>query len=106
MKQPSTTPLDSKYIQEISQLFKIISDPTRLSILFLLQEKERSVGGIAETLNMEQSAISHQLKTLRTARLVKSERNGKQMIYSLDDLHVFSILEQALTHIKEVKQDK
>lgn len=94
----------NEYIQEISQLFKIISDPTRLSILFLLQE-ELSVGVIAKELDMEQSAISHQLKTLRTARLVKSQRNGKQMIYSLDDLHVFSILEQALTHIKEEKED-
>ena len=101
MKQSSKTPLESKYIQEISKFFKIISDPTRLSILFLLQKEELSVGAIAASLNMEQSAISHQLKTLRTARLVKSERNGKQIIYSLDDLHVFSILDQALTHIKE-----
>lgn len=104
MKQSTAAPLENKYIQEISKTFKIISDPTRLSILFLLQEEEQSVGAIAETLNMEQSAISHQLKTLRTARLVKSERSGKQMIYSLDDLHVFSILEQALTHIKEEKK--
>lgn len=101
----SITLLENEYIQEISQLFKIISDPTRLSILFLLQEEKLSVGVIAKALDMEQSAISHQLKTLRTARLVKSQRNGKQMIYSLDDLHVFSILEQALTHIKEEKEE-
>lgn len=101
MKHSSTTPLESKYIQNISETFKVISHPTRLSILFLLQNEELSVGAIAAALHMEQSAISHQLKTLRIARLVKSERKGKQMIYSLDDLHVFSILEQALTHIKE-----
>lgn len=101
MKQSSYFSLDDNYIQEISQFFKIISDPTRLSILFLLQENERSVGEIALALKMEQSAISHQLKTLRTARLVKSVRSGKQMIYSLDDMHVFSILDQALIHIKE-----
>lgn len=104
MEHSSTSALENKYIQEISHLFKIISDATRLSILFLLQENELSVGDIAQALEMEQSAISHQLKTLRTARLVKSERNGKQMIYSLDDLHVFSILEQSLTHIKEEKE--
>lgn len=101
MTQSTPPSLESKYIKEISQLFKIISDPTRLAILFLLQDDERSVGTIAKSLDMEQSAISHQLKSLKMARLVKSERNGKQMIYSLDDLHVFSILEQALTHIKE-----
>ncbi|MBC9708227.1 MAG: helix-turn-helix transcriptional regulator, partial [Enterococcus sp.] len=52
-------------------------------------------------LSMEQSAISHQLKTLKTSRLVKSKRVGKNMIYSLDDLHIFSILEQVSTHIEE-----
>lgn len=104
MNQSAAKPLEKEYIQEISKVFKVISDPTRLSILFLLQEEKLNVGTIAEALNMEQSAISHQLKTLKTARLVKSERKGKQMIYSLDDLHVFSILEQALTHIKEETQ--
>ncbi len=53
---------------------------------------------------MEQSAISHQLKTLKDARLVKSRREGKSMLYSLDDLHVFSILEQVLTHVSELEK--
>lgn len=55
---------------------------------------------------MEQSAISHQLKTLKDARLVKSRREGKSMLYSLDDLHVFSILEQVLTHVNELEKIK
>lgn len=101
MKSPSTPPIKEEYVQKISEVFKVISDPTRLSILFLLHEKEHHVGAIAESLNMEQSAISHQLKTLKKARLVKSNRTGKKMFYSLDDLHVFSILDQVLTHIKE-----
>lgn len=105
MKPSSTSPLTNEAIQEVSKIFKMISDPTRLSILFLLQKEELSVGAIAQSLSMEQSAISHQLKTLRTSRLVKSKRAGKNMIYSLDDLHVFSILEQVLTHIEEQEQE-
>lgn len=103
MNPSSTSPLTNEAIQEVSKIFKMISDPTRLSILFLLQKEELSVGAIAQSLSMEQSAISHQLKTLRTSRLVKSKRAGKNMIYSLDDLHIFSILEQVSTHIKEQK---
>ena len=99
-----TSPIDKESILSISKLFKVISDPTRLSILFLLQKEELSVGNIVLALDMEQSAISHQLKTLKDARLVKSRREGKSMLYSLDDLHVFSILEQVLTHINELEQ--
>ena len=101
MKSSSTSPLTNDSIQEVSKIFKMISDPTRLSILFLLQKEELSVGVIAQSLSMEQSAISHQLKTLKTSRLLKSKRVGKNMIYSLDDLHIFSILEQVSTHIGE-----
>ena len=73
MKSSSTSPLTNDSIQEVSKIFKMISDPTRLSILFLLQKEELSVGVIAQSLSMEQSAISHQLKTLKTSRLVKSK---------------------------------
>lgn len=96
--------LEKESIQEVSSIFRLISDPTRLSILFLLHQEELSVGNIAKNLNMEQSAISHQLKTLKNSRLVKAKRAGKNMIYSLDDLHIFSILEQVLTHVKEQKE--
>lgn len=105
MELPSSFPLEKESIQEVSAVFRTISDPTRLSILFLLQREELSVGNIARALDMEQSAISHQLKTLRDSRLVKSKRAGKSMIYSLDDLHIFSILEQVLTHINEEKNE-
>jgi len=104
MKTPPSSSLNKETIQEISKVFKVISDPTRLSILFLLQHNELSVKSIAQSLDMEQSAISHQLKTLRESRLVKSKREGKSMIYSLDDLHVFSVLEQVLTHINEKEE--
>ncbi len=103
MDKPAAYPVDKETIQSISKLFKVISDPTRLSILFLLQSEELSVGNIATSLDMEQSAVSHQLKTLKDSRLVKAKRAGKIVIYSIDDHHVFSILEQVSTHIEEEK---
>ncbi|MDD4448549.1 ArsR/SmtB family transcription factor [Trichococcus shcherbakoviae] len=103
MDTPTPSILDKNSIHAVSKLFKIISDPTRISILFLLQQQELSVGAITIALEMEQSAISHQLRTLKEARLVKARREGKTIFYSLDDIHVFSILEQVLTHVKEIE---
>lgn len=88
-------------IQAISKFFKVISDSTRLSILYLLKEKERNVSEIVEKMNMEQSAISHQLRILKDSRLVRSKREGKSRIYTLDDDHIFDILDQVLIHINE-----
>ena len=103
MDTPTPSILDQNSIHAVSKLFKIISDPTRISILFLLQQQELSVGAITIALEMEQSAISHQLRTLKEARLVKARREGKTIFYSRDDIHVFSILEQVLTHVKEIE---
>ena len=88
-------------INVISSFFKIISDSTRLSILYLLKEKERNVSEIVHEMNMEQSAISHQLRILKDARLVRSQRDGKSMIYKLDDEHIFDILNQVHININE-----
>ena len=101
---PITPQLDKKSIQSVSKIFKIISDPTRISILFLLQQQELSVGSITTSLEMEQSAISHQLRTLKEARLVKARREGKAIFYSLDDPHVVHILEQVLDHVREIAE--
>lgn len=92
-------------IQAVSQYFKILSDYNRLSILFLLKERKRSVSEIVEILNLEQSAVSHQLKILRDSRLVKAQRQGKSMIYELDDDHVFTILQQIIIHVQEHDDD-
>jgi len=86
-------------VQAVSQFFKILSDPTRLKILMFLKEGERNVSSISETLGMEQSAVSHQLKLLRDNRLVKARRDGKAMLYSLDDQHVLDVLEQTFRHV-------
>lgn len=86
-------------IYPLSELFKAFSDPTRLRILSTLMEGEMCVSNLAKGLNMTDSAISHQLKTLRQSHLVKGIREGKQMYYSLDDDHVLTMLIQGLSHI-------
>ena len=88
-------------LMEASRLFKVLGDPSRLSILHLLEGGELNVTAISEKLDMEQSAVSHQLKTLKDARLVKARRDGKSMIYSQLDGHVYEILAQMFTHVEE-----
>lgn len=88
-------------ISRLSEVFKIFGDSTRIRILWALFDKELCVFDISEAINMSQSAISHQLRTLKQARLVKSRRNGKNTFYSLDDEHIKRIIEQVLIHIEE-----
>jgi len=88
-------------LYKVSQLFKTISDPTRIRILFALEKTELCVCDISIILNMTQSAISHQLKTLKDANLVSNRRDGKTIFYKLADEHVHAIFNQALTHINE-----
>ena len=99
-KKTAETP-DENTLIDLSELFKIFGDSTRIKILFTLLEGERSVNEIAAALNMTQSAISHQLRILKTSRLIKAERDGKLSIYSLADTHVASILSQGLEHVNE-----
>jgi len=92
--------LTPETIENVAQIFKALSDPTRIKILYLLSEEECSVGHIADVLEMSQSAVSHQLSFLRTLRLVKNRREGSTMIYTCDDDHVIGLLKQAVTHIE------
>ena len=94
-------PLDETTADRLAEVFKVFGDNTRIKVLWLLLDKEFCVYDIAEALDMTQSAISHQLRTLKQARLVKARRDGKNTFYSLDDDHVKGILEQVLTHITE-----
>ncbi len=91
---------NEKYIQPMADIFKVLSDPTRIRILSLLAHEEMCVTCIAEALNMTHSAISHQLRLLRATNLVKFVKDGKEVIYSLDDAHVLSLFDQALDHVK------
>lgn len=88
-------------IYELSDFFKVIGDITRIKILISLEEKEMCVGELAEKLVMTKSAVSHQLKTLRSAKLVRAEKRGKNVFYALSDYHVKALLETALEHVCE-----
>ncbi len=88
-------------IYNLAELFKVFGDSTRIRILLLLQEKEASVNEIANELNMNQSAISHQLKNLKHSKLIKNRREGQTIYYSLDDDHVYKIIEMGLAHVEE-----
>ncbi len=92
---------DSDKMSDLSLLYKALSDPTRLRILFALDAAEMCVCDISALLEMTQSAISHQLRILKQARLVKSRKEGKMVFYSLSDLHVAAIIEQGLRHVHE-----
>ena len=88
-------------LSDLSDLFKIFADSTRVKILYALFESEMCVCAIAELLGMTQSAISHQLRILKNAKLVSSRRDGKSVIYSLADEHVRTIIGQGREHIEE-----
>lgn len=88
-------------LYDLADFFKIFGDSTRLNIIWALDESEMCVCDIAVLLNMTKSAISHQLKTLRRANLVKFRREGKVIYYSLKDEHVKDIFEKGMEHIKE-----
>ena len=83
-------------LYDLAELFKVFGDSTRIRILFVLFEKDVCVCDLAETLNMTQSAISHQLKILKQNKLVKGRREGKSVFYSLADDHVRTIIEQGI----------
>ena len=93
--------LSQQYIQPLADVFKVRGDPTRLRILRVLMNQEVCVRDIADELGMGQSAVSHQLRILRDARLVQFRRDGKTVYYSLADAHVFTLLDVGLEHVAE-----
>ena len=94
--------LDDATSLELADIFKVLGDKTRIKLLSLLAaEEELCVCDIAESLQMGPSAISHQLRVLRAARLVKFRKAGKEAFYSLDDDHVVKLMRQGLEHVRE-----
>ena len=87
---------------QTTEIFKALSDTNRLRILLLLEQEESSVGHITHTLNLSQSNVSHQLKILKQARLVKSLRQGQSKIYSIDDQHVSTLLKQSHSSYRNI----
>lgn len=95
-KQPA-----EEHLYDLAELFKVFGDSTRIKILYALVETELCVGDLAQILNLSQSAVSHQLKILKDAKLVKFRREGKIIFYSLDDDHVRTILNMGMEHVEE-----
>lgn len=93
-------PIDGETVFRLAEIFKILGDPTRIKLLSLLvREEKMSVSAIAGELGMGASAISHQLRVLRGSRLVKFQKDGKEVWYSLDDDHVVALMRQGLEHV-------
>ena len=92
---------DEELLYDLADLFKTFGDTTRIKILYALMEHELCVADLAEAIDATQSAVSHQLRTLKQSRLVRAKRDGKNVMYSLSDDHVHSMLAQGMTHICE-----
>ena len=99
-KAPEELP-DEELLYDLADLFKVFSDTTRIKILFALMGRELCVADIAEETGSTQSAVSHQLRTLKQAHLVKFDRDGRNVVYSLADDHVYTMLNQGMSHICE-----
>src|SRR5690625_2960034 len=92
--------IDDETLFVVSQTFKALGDRTRIPILHLLYHRECSVNEIAESLDLRQSSVSHQLRFLKNLRLVKNRREGTSIYYSHDDEHVIQVLEQMIAHAR------
>lgn len=92
---------DEETLYDLAEFFKVFGDSTRIRIMCALFESEMCVCDIAALLNMTQSAVSHQLRVLKQARLVKPRKEGKVVYYSLDDEHIKDIFKEGLEHINE-----
>lgn len=97
---PKELPSDND-LNRLAEFYKIMGDPTRLKILITLEKGEFCASDVANVVGMSRSAISHQFKALKAAKLVKSRKEGKTVFYSLDDSHIHSVLHVAFEHILE-----
>ena len=92
---------DEQELCDVAELYRVFGDKTRVTILYTLVGEEKCVNDIAETMGMTLSAVSHQLRVLKQAHLVRYRREGKNALYSLSDDHVRTILAQGLEHVRE-----
>lgn len=92
--------LDEETLLSVSQIFKALADPTRIRLLNLICCEEHSVNDIAETLGLNQSAVSHQLRLLKNLRIVKYRREGTTIYYSCDDEHIQRLLHETINHAR------
>ena len=95
------TGIDPDALEGLTEIFRVLGDPTRLRILDALSRGELCVGDLAARLGVTESAVSHQLRLLRSARIVRARRDGRMIFYTLDDTHVLTLFEQGLRHVQE-----
>ncbi|HEY1308816.1 MAG TPA: metalloregulator ArsR/SmtB family transcription factor [Vicinamibacterales bacterium] len=93
--------LDPHTVDELTETFRMLGDPTRIRILDALSRSELCVGDIAHQLAVTESAVSHQLRLLRNVRIVRARREGRMIFYALDDKHVLGLFRQGLRHVQE-----
>jgi DNA-binding transcriptional ArsR family regulator len=93
--------MSSRDLDGLTEIFRVLGDPTRVRILDTLSNAELCVGEISRRLEVSESAISHQLRLLRSRRIVRSRRDGRLIYYALDDRHVLALFKQGLRHVQE-----
>lgn len=106
INQVKLSNIDREEIQDLSEIFKLFADETRLRIICATLNTELCVCDLCELLGLSQSAVSHQLQLLRSSKLVKYRKEGKQVYYSLEDEHIENIIKMALAHITEGDEKK
>ncbi len=103
-RRPSRPPapaLSQAAAQALAETFRVLGDPTRIRLIAAMALAERCVGDLAHLVGMSESAVSHQLRMLRAARLVRTRRAGRQVFYTLDDGHILALFQQGLSHVHE-----
>lgn len=93
--------LSPDHVQSLADTFRVLGDPTRVRILDTLRDGELCVNDLAARIGLSESAVSHQLRLLRTMRLVRVRRDGRLAFYAVDDHHILELLQQASTHVQE-----
>ena len=92
--------LDEKIAIQLAELFRALSDPSRVRILAVLVQSPLNVGALAKTVGLSESAVSHQLRGLRQMRIVRANKRGRQVFYQLDDEHIFDLYRMGLDHVR------
>jgi DNA-binding transcriptional ArsR family regulator len=93
--------MDPREVNDLTEIFRVLGDPTRVRILDALSRGELCVRDLARQLSATESAVSHQLRQLRNTRVVRARREGRQIYYALDDKHVLALFRQGLRHVQE-----
>src|SRR5919112_758023 len=93
--------MNPRDVEGLTEIFRVLADPTRVRILDALSRDELCVGDLANLLGASESAISHQLRLLRNTRVVRARRDGRMIFYTLDDRHVLTLFRQGLRHVQE-----